>query len=104
MFNQRQSDRLHDESAIKLGLLIVLMEEFTTDVVTHVVQQGGISSGDLRLLKERCHSKVCRSRYLGADSARQQETLAAVDRELERIIENVIHRCDTSRMLARRRL
>ncbi len=45
--------------------------------------------------KERCHSKVSRSQYLGVDQARQRETLEAVDRELQRIIENVILRCGT---------
>lgn len=93
MFNTKQSDGQHEESALKLGLLIVLMEEFTTDVVTHAVQHGGISSSDLVALKERCHSKVSRSQYLGVDRTRQQETLDAVDRELQRIIENVILRC-----------
>lgn len=95
MFNPKQSDGQSEESALKLGLLIVLMEEFTADVVTHAVQHGGISSSDLRILKERCHSKVSRSQYLGVDRARQQETLDAVDRELQRIIENVIQRCGT---------
>jgi hypothetical protein len=95
VFNHRPSGSQHEESAIKLGLLIVLMEEFTTDVVTHAVQHGGISSSDLLALKERCHWKVSRSQYLGADRARQQETLEAVDRELQRIIENVISRCGT---------
>lgn len=93
MFNPKPSDHQHEESALKLGLLIVLMEEFTTDVVTHAVQHGGISSSDLVALKERCHSKVSRSQYLGVDRTRQQETLEAVDRELQRIIENVIQRC-----------
>ena len=93
MFNHRPSGSQHEESAIKLGLLIVLMEEFTAEVVTHAVQHGGISSRDLLVLKERCHSKVSRSQYLGVDQARQQETLEAVDRELQRIIENVILRC-----------
>lgn len=95
MFNHRSSDSQHEESALKLGLLIVLMEEFTTDVVAHAVRHGGISSSDLLVLKDRCHSKVSRSQYLGVDQARQQETLEAVDRELQRIIENVILRCGT---------
>jgi hypothetical protein len=98
MFSNKQSDDQREESALKLGLLIVLMEEFTTDVVTHAVQRGGISSSDLRLLKERCHSKISRSQYLGVDRARQRETLEAVDRELQRIIENVILRCGTPDM------
>ena len=95
MFNPKQSDSQAEESALKLGLLIVLMEEFTADVITHAVQHGGINSSDLRVLKERCHYKVSRSQYLGVDRARQQETLDAVDRELQRIIENVILRCGT---------
>ena len=95
MFNHRPSGSQHEESAIKLGLLIVLMEEFTAEVVTHAVQHGGMSSSDLLVLKERCHSKVSRSQYLGVDRTRQQETLEAVDRELQRIIENVILRCGT---------
>lgn len=95
MFTPKQSDGQREESALKLGLLIVLMEEFTTDVVAHAVQHGSISSGDLIALKERCHSRVSRSQYLGVDRTRQQETLDAVDRELQRIIENVIQRCGT---------
>ena len=95
MFNHRPSGSQHEESAIKLGLLIVLMEEFTAEVVTHAVTHGGMSSSDLLVLKERCHSKVSRSQYLGVDQARQRETLEAVDRELQRIIENVILRCST---------
>lgn len=98
MFNPKPSNDQHEESAIKLGLLIVLMEEFTADVVSHAVQHGGISSSDLLVMKERCHSKVSRSQYLGVDRARQQETLDAVDRELQRIIENVILRCGTQDM------
>lgn len=98
MFNPKPSNDQHEESAIKLGLLIVLMEEFTADVVSHAVQHGGISSSDLLVMKERCHSKVSRSQYLGVDRARQQETLDAVDRELQRIIENVILRCGTHDM------
>lgn len=96
MFNHKQSDSQHEESALRLGLLIVLMEEFTADVISHAVQHGAISSSDLLVLKERCHSKVSRSQYLGVDRARQQETLDAVDRELQRIIENVILRCGTA--------
>jgi hypothetical protein len=98
VFNPKPSNDQHEESAIKLGLLIVLMEEFTADVVSHAVQHGGISSSDLLVMKERCHSKVSRSQYLGVDRARQQETLDAVDRELQRIIENVILRCGTQDM------
>lgn len=98
MFNPKPSNDQHEESAIKLGLLIVLMEEFTADVVSHALQHGGISSADLLVMKERCHSKVSRSQYLGVDRARQQETLDAVDRELQRIIENVILRCGTQHM------
>lgn len=103
MFNPKPSNDQHEESAIKLGLLIVLMEEFTADVVSHAVQHGGISSSDLQVLKERCHSKVSRSQYLGVDRARQQQTLDAVDRELHRIIENVILRCGTRDMPSGRR-
>jgi hypothetical protein len=103
VFNHRPSGSQHEESAIKLGLLIVLMEEFTAEVVTHAVQHGGISSSDLRALKDRCHSKVSRSQYLGVDQARQRETLEAVDRELQRIIENVILRCGSRNLPARQR-
>jgi hypothetical protein len=103
VFNHRPSGSQHEESAIKLGLLIVLMEEFTAEVVSHAVQHGGISSSDLLALKERCHSKVSRSQYLGVDRTRQQETLEAVDRELQRIIENVILRCGTPDLPSRER-
>jgi hypothetical protein len=98
VFNAKQSGNQGEQSTLRLGLLIVMMEEFTADVVSHAVQHGGISSSDLLVLKERCHGKVSRSQYLGVDRARQQETLEAVDRELQRIIENVILRCGTPDM------